>query len=358
MPCPVNSNTTVASWALGLALLLLTNTAFAQEQPPARVRVALVEERMQVATTRFAGELTFDRVAAVSTEVAGLITEQHLRAGNEVSKGDLLLELNSDLLQKDLEIKRYEQAQVATEKKKFHTTLKRLEQLIERDSASRQVYEDALYDNQALTQRMAEVEEEIAHLKLRIEKHRLYAPFDGLVLEKLKEQGEWIKPGDAAGHIAANDSLVVKAAISEDLIRFQSPGRAVPIDIPALGEELEGTILMVEPVADRRSRTLIVKISLPYRPGMAQYLSAGVRLPVSKERLLRVFPRDALIRAGGKVFVYTVKEGKAAMLPVNVMARSGKEVFVEQPTIRIGMVVVVDGNDRLRPDQPVQIIEE
>ena len=68
--------------------------------------------------------------------------------------------------------------------------------------------------------------------------------------------------------------------------------------------------------------------------------------------------RDALIKFQGKDFVYTVKDGKAAILPVNIVVYAGEFLGVDNPYIVAGMPVVVDGNDRLKPDQPVEIIEK
>ena len=68
--------------------------------------------------------------------------------------------------------------------------------------------------------------------------------------------------------------------------------------------------------------------------------------------------RDALIKHQGKDFVYTVKDGKATILPVNIVVFSGEYVGVDNPYVVPGMPVVIDGNDRLRPDQAVEIVEK
>lgn len=59
----------------------------------------------------------------------------------------------------------------------------------------------------------------------------------------------------------------------------------------------------------------------------------------------------------GKDFVYSVKENKAKMLPLNIVARTKGFVAVDKPPVTTGMMVVIDGNDRLRPDQAVTIIK-
>ena len=87
-------------------------------------------------------------------------------------------------------------------------------------------------------------------------------------------------------------------------------------------------------------------------------MSATVQVPASSRMKLKMIKRDALIRNQGKDFVYTIKEGKAKILPINIVGYDGEFVGVNNPYIVPGMPIVIDGNDRLRPDQPAQIIED
>ena len=70
-----------------------------------------------------------------------------------------------------------------------------------------------------------------------------------------------------------------------------------------------------------------------------------------------ILPRDALIRNGGADFVYTVEEGKAKMVSVDVLTRRGNQAGVASPSLKPGMKVVVDGNDRLQPGQAVMVVD-
>jgi multidrug efflux pump subunit AcrA (membrane-fusion protein) len=78
----------------------------------------------------------------------------------------------------------------------------------------------------------------------------------------------------------------------------------------------------------------------------------------SAKKKLAIIPRDALIKFQGKDFVYTVTEGKASILPVNIVAFLGQKVGVDNPYITPGMMVVIEGNERLRPDQAVVVAGE
>ena len=76
-----------------------------------------------------------------------------------------------------------------------------------------------------------------------------------------------------------------------------------------------------------------------------------------ERRRLLVIPRDALIRRNGNDFVYVVEDGKARLLPVEIASRSGEYAGVKPEPLAPGMQVVLDGNDRLRPDQAVLVVK-
>jgi membrane fusion protein (multidrug efflux system) len=338
-----------------LFALLLPNLCTG-EQPPARVVTGTVKEMESASTSRLMGIVDFERISEVSGEVSGLIMKQLATEGARFKAGDPLVELNTDLIRKDMDIKRKQRSQVTADLEKVGKTLQRLESLLQKNSASRQAYDDSLFDYRSLEKKRETLDEELERLKLQLEKSVVRSPFDGVVLEKLKESGEWINPGTAVCRIASTRDLLVKAAVSEHHSRFQRPGSKIPVEIPALELELEGEILGLVPVADLRSKSATLKVAIPYRPGMLQNMSAAVEIPTSSRQRLQMIPRDALVRFKGQDFVYTVVDGKARMMPIEIIARTSSLVGVNNPRITTGMPVVVEGNDRLKPDQAVQVI--
>ena len=55
------------------------------------------------------------------------------------------------------------------------------------------------------------------------------------------------------------------------------------------------------------------------------------------------------------MFVYTIKDDKAAILPVNIITFLGDKIGADNPYFVQGMPVIIEGNERLRPDQPVTV---
>jgi multidrug efflux pump subunit AcrA (membrane-fusion protein) len=63
--------------------------------------------------------------------------------------------------------------------------------------------------------------------------------------------------------------------------------------------------------------------------------------------------RDAVIQSHGNFVVWVVREGKALPVPVKVAAYAGMEAAVRGQGLKAGVDVVIKGNERLRPGQPV-----
>ncbi len=86
-------------------------------------------------------------------------------------------------------------------------------------------------------------------------------------------------------------------------------------------------------------------------------MSVSIEVPTGKKQLLRLVPRDAVVRIKGKEFAYSLIDGKAKLMPLEIVARTSDAVAVAKPPIKAGMSVVIDGNDRLRPDQAITVVE-
>jgi len=337
--------------------LLLPLLSQGADSPPATVIVASVQERVIAKTSRMIGVIDFDRISMVSGEISGLITRQLVSEGQRIKKGDPLVELNTDLIQKDIDIKAQQRAQVSAEIEKMSRSMQRLESLLKKNSTSLQVYDEALFEHRSLIKKRNTLDHEAERLKLQLIKSVVRAPFDGVVLEKLKEKGEWLSPGTPVCKLASIQDLVAKVAIPERLMRYQQTGALLLVSIEALDIRLEGKIKGFVPVADLRSKSTVLKVKLPYQQGMVQNMSASIEVPAGKKQLFRLVPRDAVVRIRGKDFAYGVIDGKAKLMPLEIVARTSEAVAVDKPPITTGMSVVIDGNDRLRPDQAITVFE-
>ncbi len=339
-----------------LCAVMLHGAAWAQ-QPPAKVVTTKVFARELAQTRPMVGVVDFDKTAGLSPEISGLIASQTIEEGVVVKKGATLVKLNTDFLEKDIAIINQEILQLGITIQKTEKNLERLRSLRSENIATEKEYDDLDFSLKELFTQRASLEVKLAKKELELAKSTLRAPFDGLVLAKYKSQGEWISPGVAVCLLGSINDLVVRVAVDEKLVAFVKPGLKLTLNVTPLDRRMTGRLANRIPVADPKSKTFQISIAIPYFTGVIQNMSARVEVPVSAKTTLKMVRRDALVRHQGKTFVYTVKEDKAKILPINIVAAEGKYLGVDNPYIVPDMPIVVDGNERLRPDQPVTVVK-
>lgn len=327
----------------------------AQEQPPARVVVLEAGREVVAANRPYIGLLAYDRTSQISTEVAGLVDRVFVREGDRVKAGDPLVSLDTELLDTEIDLYRTRIEQVRLRLELAAKNLGRLEILLARKGTSEKNYDDALHAHQDAEAEKKAAELELEKLLIRRKKSVIRAPYDGVVLRKNADTGDWVQQGTNLATVGSGSDLVVRVPVEESNLRFAAIGEEVPLTITAFGRELTGTILRFDPVADVRTKNVSVVVGIPPQDLVAENMSATVFIPVSEKRELTVVPRDALVSMQGEDFVYTVRDGRAAILPVRVVTYLGGSIGTDSPGLDPGTPVVVEGNERLRPDQPVTV---
>lgn len=341
-----------------LVLLLISHPVCgADGPPPAKVKVAPVTQQEVAQTRTVIGVLYFERISQISTELAGLVESVEVSQGDTVSEGDPLVILNTEILDEEIVFQQARIKQIELRIANVEKNYRRLEKLYGKAGVSERERDNALYEYEN-----AQLEKQATQAtlqKLQIQKKRsiISAPFNGIILTKDVDSGSWVQPGRQLVSIGSSEDLFIRAPISESILQFIEPGQQVPVTITAFGKELTGTLEDIDPVADMKTKNIYLKISIEPLDVVAQNMTATISVPASAPQNLSILSRASLIKFQGKDFVYTVKEDKAAILPVNIVAYLGDKVGVDNPYIVPGMPVVIEGNERLRPDQPVTVGE-
>jgi len=348
----------VRNLLIALAVLLLISPVYAEGPPPAKVVLGEVVMEEVSSTQSVTGVLYYERVSDISTEVVGLVEEIKVSQGDKVKKGDPLVRLNTELLEKDISLTKIRIQQIDLRIENTRKNFKRLETLFKSSGVSEKDYDDAVYSYQDAQKEKQAQEDSLAKLLIKQRRSIIKAPFDGVVLSKGVDSGAWVQQGKVLVSIGSSSDLFVRAPIAENLLQYIRPGEQVSVVLNAYQKEVQGEFTGIDPVADVKTKNIFLKIKIPPMEFVAQNMSANVFVPSSAKRNLGVFSRAAIIKFQGKDFIYTVKEGKASILPVNIVAYMGQRVAADNPYIVPGLPVVVEGNERLRPDQPVTVAGE
>jgi len=341
-----------------LFFLLFSPLAQAQQPPPARVVTATVKSQELNPTSRMVGVLRFTQVSQVAADIEGLITTHNFDTGWVLKKGTVMAELNTDFILKDIDIIRSQILETDAEIEKLAREVKRLASLKKGQLTSRSTYDEAFFNHKSLQAHKQTLQRRLERMQISLGKSKVRAPFDGIVLEKLADQGDWLGKGDALARLGSTSDIQAVIPISEMLLPFQQSGSEFEVFIPALKRTIKGSLTGMVPFAELRSKSVYLKIALPYEEGMLEHLSAEAQVPTAAPRQLQMIPRAALLQNQGADMIYTIADGKAAPIMLNIVTRSGDFIAVDNPNIKPGMPVIVDGNDRLQPGQPVQVVTQ
>ena len=207
----------------------------------------------------------------------------------------------------------------------------------------------------------------VDRLKDQITKHTVISRFAGYVTAEHTEVGQWVKQGDPVAEIAALDEVEVVAQVVEQYVPHIRAGMTVSVQVPALpGPPLTGVVTAVVPQADVQARTFPVKVRVQNQvsedgPVVKSGMYARVMLPTGKKQMAMLVSKDALLLGGPQPLVYVVnlssgdaKQGKAQPVPVQLGISEGSLIQVIGG-LQPGQLVVVQGNERLRPGQDVQV---
>jgi RND family efflux transporter MFP subunit len=213
--------------------------------------------------------------------------------------------------------------------------------------------------------RLAVAGEEVRRLEDQRNKYTIRAPFPGHVVAKVTEVGAWLSRGDPVMEVVALDPIEVDISVPEAAIAYVTPGAPVQVQVDAIRDQVfTGVVDRIIPQADYRARTFPVKVRLdnPRDEAGSHLLKAGMlaraTLAVGQQQQALLVPKDAIVLGGPTPTVMMVqadpqsKQSIAAAVPVQLgVAVEGLIQVIGE--LQPGQPVIVIGNERVRPGQPV-----
>ena len=294
----------------------------------------------------------------IAAEVSGLVEHFPVREGDFVEKGKVLAKLKStDLV---LHLK----AAVASREKARASLIFAEKELIrntklkDADSIAARKYDEAVYQHQSLEQEVLRIEAEIELLKDNIKNKTVVAPFSGFIAEEHTQVGEWLPVGGPVVTLVDLIHILITVDVPERYAVQLLQKDLVRILVASISNEpILGKISAILPEEDTDARTIPVRVSianlgLKIRSGMEA--RATFNLGTKKDALL--VPKDAIVTVGTNRLVFVVGSSVAQPVNVKVTGYYDGNVAVEGP-LKPGDRVVIRGNERLMPGQPVQILE-
>lgn len=327
----------------------------AQDKGPraALVEVAEVKGGSMTDRWRFLGDVHADSRASLAAGAQGAVTHVRANVGDRVKKGLVLVEVDSALARAQLAVAeanfargKEAHAQAKRERERLEGLKKNVVAEVELERARSRVLE--------LASELRSLEAAIAQARATLDLHRVRAPFEGVVAVRTVDLGDWVRPGDPVLEMVSTGDVEILVDASGDLLGYVKQGdEATIVGARKLAAEVAGVV----PALDPKNRTVRIRLVPKEEGALLPGAEVGVEFSVDLSDRGVIVPQDALVIAPTETKVVKVEEGKAKLIPVEVVARSGANALVSGEGLAAGDQVVVRGNERLRPDQAVKVTE-
>lgn len=188
----------------------------------------------------------------------------------------------------------------------------------------------------------------------QLDRTRLRAPFDGIVVARLTMPGERVEVGRNVVRMVDQQHLEVIARPPLEYYSFVQPGQQLRIRTGPV--EVSGLVRAVVAVGTENTHQFELRLDIESnRFPVGQ--TVRVSVPTAGIRQALVVPRDALVLRPEGISVFVVdSEQKARQVSVTTGIDAGEQIEVIGD-LADGDTVIIRGNERLRPGQAVTIME-
>lgn len=325
--------------------------------PPAKVRLGKARTGAITVEHPLLGQVRSTLHAQLAAGEPGEVQEVTVREGDRVKKGDLLVRIDTSLARARMRAAAAQRRQVGEQREQAERDAERLGQAGKQLVAEQEI-EQAQSSEAQLLAREAELSANVQEARAILSRLRVVAPFDGQVKARSVDPGDWVSQGAPVLELVANDSVEILADAPAELTGHIEEGRTATLRRG--DQEVPAVVRGVVRALDRTTRTARIRLE---PTGEAPWLLPGSTAQVvfaiehSTDDGAVIVPRDALVLGAVDTRVVRAVDGQARPVKVRVLARSEDEALVTGEALSAEDAVVVRGNERLRPGQPLQVVE-
>lgn len=291
-------------------------------------------------TAAFLGSFAPVREVTIAAETTGKVVRVGVREGSQVSTGSLIAQLDTELLEAQLQsaLASYDNAAL---------TLKRYEQ------ASNGVTK--LQIDNARTQLLTD-KAQIDQLRKQISMCSIKAPFSGIITSKSFELGAVVSAGVQMAQLTDISSLKLEISVPEkNIMQFKKDQALTVVTDVYPAEKFKGHVDMIAAKADA-SHNYTVKILVSNNAAAA--LKAGMYGRISFNDVTTgqaiSIPRSALVGSSSRPQVFVIENGIAQLR--DIVTGSGNETSIQVTAgLQPGEVIATGGLINLTQGSKVSI---
>ncbi|MEM8551959.1 MAG: efflux RND transporter periplasmic adaptor subunit [Pseudomonadota bacterium] len=352
----------------GLSAAAMVGPAHAQ-RGPAFVEVDAISMLDVAETQPLIARLVAMDESTVATRIPGIVGEVMVNVGDRVEAGAALATLDTELLRIELQSAEATLTQiraglqVAEANEALANQIFERTQRLEGSAAFSQGRADDLAKELArATAELAQAQAALSvanagvgSARYRLDNAVITAPFSGVVLSRAADVGDYVQAGGPVATVMDDERLEIEADTPTEIISAMRPGTEVSVrmDDGAPGQARVRALVPVESLATRTRPVRLTLLASETDKPRAAGQSVTVLAPIGPPRQTLTVAKDALVQQVGGWIVYKAENGQA--MPIQVRLGTAVDGRYEvRGNLVPGDLVVVRGNERLRPGQPIE----
>jgi membrane fusion protein, multidrug efflux system len=290
------------------------------------------------------GRVDADENLTLASETGGQIMRITVKPGQEVSKGQLLLETDNKVILQGIE-------EMKSALSMANTLYEKQKNLWDQKIGTELQFLQAKNQKEGLEKKLATLNEQLKMTQVT-------SPINGTIDGVHVKLGQVIAPGMPAITVVNFSNLKVKAEVPESFAPYIRPGADAKVSFPDMNDSVSATVSHAGRVIDPLNRTFSVEVNLSnkkiYHPNMITVLK--INDYQSKEPVITIPVKYVQRGEDGKEYVMVAESGTARKKEVALGKKYNGMVEIIQG-LQAGEKIITRGFSDVVDGEKVQIIK-
>lgn len=248
-----------------------------------------------------------DRVE-IASRLTGYVHGLEVHEGQKVKQGQLLLTVDPTGVEAQIRQAEAELAKAEANLINTRTNYERYKKLYRERAATGQQYQDIETAYKVAQEAQQAAQAALAGARSQLKYAEVHAPFDGLVVSKLVDNGQLATPGAPLLVLENPSHLQVQVQMTEQAFLHVEIGRQIQVELEGSDysmQTISGTVERLVAAADPVTHTHLAKIGLPPDSGAYSGEYAVVSIPIAEHEGI-IVPSIAIHNRAGITGVFVV----------------------------------------------------
>ncbi len=308
------------------------NTEIKGQALPNGAKTLKIAKQAETNVMSWQGTVRSRLAVKIAPKLNARIVEVLVHPGDRLKKGDVIARLDDRDLRAAYNAANAAHIAAQAQAGQARSEEKRIIELYNKQAATRQNYDAVLAQAQSAQAMANQAASTAQQSKVMLGENVLYAPFDGVVGERLQEPGDMGMPGLPIITFLKPDDLRLEVAIADRCSAQIKLGMTVTVRIDVIQQRLTGTVDEITPEIDPQTRSQQIKVRLPKVNGLQHGQFAWLELGCQAEQPALLVPATSIVHYGQ---LQAVKVAEGQWLHVRHI-RTGKE-FGDQVQVLSGL---------------------